>query len=100
MVSLPKKAVVAALRTKFGFELDNSDHAFLRLKRDGVYIARTKVSFSHTELSDSLVGLIARQIGVSAGQLRGMVQCTIDQPGYLTIIAKAEHWPSERYGRR
>lgn len=100
MVSLGRAAVEAALTSKLGFVRADGDHYVYKLEIDGQYVARTKFSGSHKQLSDDLVAAVARQIGLTSPQLRQMVSCTIDRSGYLQILEQAESNPTTRYGRR
>lgn len=42
----------------------------------------TRLSHSHKEISDNLVALMARQVGLSTRDFRDLAQCPLDQAGY------------------
>ena len=80
----------SALSNKFGFaEASGAKHDKYRLEISGQYVAHTVVSRSHREISDALLSVVARQLGVSSGDLRSMIQCTIDRAGYLALLGIA-----------
>jgi hypothetical protein len=83
------------LENKFGFARDDSGkHITFKLVVDDVYLAATHVSHgwrAKDEIGDALVTLIARQLGVTSAQLRQMIACTLDSPGYRSLVGPAEN---------
>jgi hypothetical protein len=88
-VPIPARALRSTLTGKFGFSGDGTGrgpHEKFRLEVDGVYVAHTMVSRGATDIDDSLVAAIARQLGVSRKQVYEMVGCQIDKPSYLNLL--------------
>src|SRR5882762_6554182 len=84
---MPRKRdqVVSSL-TRKGFRQDNGDHIFLiYVRQDGKTSSkRTKVSrgSGHNEISDNLLGQMARQIGLTRKQLEELVDCPMTRQAY------------------
>ena len=91
MVSLSRANLERALSGKLRMEIDERDHRVYRLFVGGRLVVRTMVSTGtgHRTLGDPLVAAIAKQLGVTAADLRAIVSCTIDRPGYLQRLRDA-----------
>jgi hypothetical protein len=72
-----------------GFEKKNTHHTLYFLiaggKKTSVF---TKLSHGSTyrEYSDSLVGVVARQMGLTKSELSKFVECTITREGYVDLL--------------
>lgn len=85
-----KRDVIISSLTRKGFRQDDGDHIFLIYVRiDGrVSTRRTKVSrgSSHREVSDINLGQMARQLGLTKGQLEQLIDCPMDRATYETTV--------------
>ena len=80
-----RDAIDKALQLK-GFEKEIGDHFYyiywnLSGKKT---MKRTKMSHgsSHKTIGDSLLGQMARQVGLTKKSFLELIDCTLDQPGY------------------
>lgn len=83
---VPSPELRAALTGKLGFAQSGSGrgpHEKFVLKRDGTYLAHTQVPRGRADIGDPLLGMIARQLGVTRRELYGVVDCTMDQESYI-----------------
>src|SRR5947209_6055145 len=71
----PAREVAAALEHK-GFRKKENDHTFFHLwvagKKTAIW---TKISHGLKEIGDKLLGMMARQVRLSAKQFRDLVEC-------------------------
>lgn len=85
-----KRDLIIANLTGKGFEVVDGDHIFLVYRRtDGLKTAiRTKVSrgSSHKDISDSILGQMAKQVRLSKKTFLELVDCTLNQIGYEAIV--------------
>jgi len=75
-----------ALVGKFGFSEAGSGrgpHDKYRLEVDGQWMAHTLISGGASDLSDSILGQIARQLGVTRREVYEMVGCSMGLEAYL-----------------
>jgi hypothetical protein len=80
-------SMLVSLRNKFGFQaVPGTKHEALSLIVDGRKVASTRFSRGHAEISDDILTLIARQIGVNLGQLKKMYGCSISKDVYLQLL--------------
>lgn len=83
---IPSSELRAALTGKLGFDFggpSRGPHEKYVLKRDGTYLAHTMVPRGRSDIGDPLLGMIARQLGVTRRELFGVVDCVMDQETYL-----------------
>lgn len=87
----PAKDVAAGLLKK-GFELRQNDHAFYHLFVDGKKtIVSTKISHGEREITDSLLGMMARQVKLTRKQFNDLVDCPLEFDEYVKLLRKAGH---------
>jgi hypothetical protein len=83
------RELTASLEDKFGFAVtQGKKHEKYRLSLGGVYVAHTTVSHGWDDITDTLLSMIARQLGVTAQQLRLMVGCTISRSAYVELVTE------------
>lgn len=83
---LPSRAIRSALKGKHGFEEDPSrDHIWFYKWHDGRVVAKTKLSHGRggRDVSDQLIGTMARQLHVSGPEFRQAVSCQLEEPAFL-----------------
>ena len=83
---IPSPELRSALTGKLGFEQSGSGrgpHEKYILKRGGTYFAHTQVPRGRADIGDSLLAMIARQLGVTRGELYGVIDCVMDQESYF-----------------
>ena len=88
MGQLDRADIEAALAKK-GFVLRVGDHRYYRLLVDGKETGiQTYLSTgsSYKTYSDSLLGQMARQLGLKKAELIRLVQCQLDGPAYLALL--------------
>ena len=92
---MPKdaRALIAGL-TRKGFVRRENDHTFLHLHVDGrktpIY---TKVSHGAKDISDRLLGVMARQVRLSRQQFLALVDCPLAEAEYLRILRELHAIP-------
>lgn len=89
---LEKRTVEASLKRK-GFEQDNGDHAFFAYyntsgQKTSVF-TKTSHGSGHKTISDTLVGLMAKQCGLTAAQFRDLVNCPLSRDKFEAILIKS-----------
>ncbi|MBN2081870.1 hypothetical protein JW859_06630 [bacterium] len=82
-----KRAVIGGLERK-GFKPKDKDHKFynyfdLSGHKTSVF---TKVSHSGKEISDNLLGSMARQCRLKRADFDALVDCPLDQPKYEKLL--------------
>lgn len=87
---MPRKTadVVTGLQKK-GFEPGKKTHHKYYVYRttDGdLSVIRTYISHSSKELSDSLLGQMAKQCKLKREEFLRLVDCTLDQEGYQALV--------------
>ena len=86
MAVLKTSAVKSAL-TRKGFELRDGDHHYYIFCVDGKKTSIfTKVSHSSDEISDTLIGAMARQTRLNKQQFCDPVKCTMSGEEYLAMM--------------
>lgn len=84
---MPRKRdeIIRSLTAK-GFEEGGGDHIFLSYRRtDGkLSTIRTKLSrgTKYKDVSDDLLGKMARQVRLPKGDFLDLIDCPLDQAGY------------------
>lgn len=79
-----KRDLQDSLVQKFGFEeVEGSRHDAVSLIVDGRKVATTRFSRGGSEIGDAILTMIARQIWVPLGFLKGMYACTKSREDYL-----------------
>ncbi len=86
MASLNQGEVRRQLSHKFHFELTEGDHHFYALVIDNKIVRQTKVSHNKKTIGDTLIGKMAKQLGVRNGQFCEMINCTLSEADYLRIL--------------
>jgi hypothetical protein len=85
-----KRDLIVANLTSKGFEIGSGDHIFLIYRRaDGQRTAiRTKVSrgTSHRDVSDVILGHMAKQVKLPKKSFLELVDCTLGQVGYEELV--------------
>lgn len=76
-----------------GFQKTNADHRrFIYYTQDGKTSSiNTKTSHSHRDISDNLMGQMAKQCRVTKQQFLSLVDCTLSQPDYERSLVSAGH---------
>jgi hypothetical protein len=90
-VPFPTRQVRRALTGKHGFIPDPSgDHPDFSRWHNGQIIAVTHISHGSggREVSDYVLGKMAKQLRVSGPTLRGAIDCTIGPTGFLEAMVK------------
>ena len=89
MTQRPRAGIEAALLQK-GFRREpGGDHRYYRLWADGRKSSiATKISTGtgYKEYGDSLLGMMARQLHLTKGDLLRLVDCDLDGPGYVAML--------------
>jgi hypothetical protein len=87
----PARGVMAALEQK-GFAKRESDHTYFHLwvsgKKTPIF---TKVSHGEKEIGDRLLGMMARQIKLSAKQFRDLLDCPLTAEQLIKLLKSAGH---------
>lgn len=90
---MPKAAreVMAALEQK-GFQKKENDHTFFHLwvagRKTAIY---TKISHGEKEIGDKLLGMMARQLKLTAKQFRELVECPLSRDQLIQHLRAAGH---------
>lgn len=85
-----KKNVVENALTKKGFRALESHHTMLFFydengRRTSI---KTKVSHGHKEISDPILGQMARQCKLARRDFLNLIDCSLSQSGYEEILKK------------
>jgi len=91
---IPTRELTAALEDKFKFVPRQSGDERFCFYLDGELAAHTKVSRSWDDVSDQMLGVIARQVGVSGKELREMVACTLGADAYEQKLRSSDAAPA------
>lgn len=88
---MPKDAKdVAAGLSKKGFAARNSHHTFFHLYVDGKKRAvYTKISHGTREIDDKLLGMMARQVGLSKRDFHDLIDCPLSSDDYVKLLRAA-----------
>ncbi len=83
----PRRTVMVALRRK-GFVESEGDHTYyIYHTADGrKTIAKTKVSHSGKDISDRILGMMARQCKLVSPQFLNLVDCPLSRESYEQIL--------------
>jgi hypothetical protein len=77
--------------TKKGFSLDTSHHKMFWYYSAGKKTSiRTRVSHGIDEYGDSLIGQMARQVGLTKAQLSSFITCTLSAEQYQAILVTSK----------
>ena len=91
MPTVNTRDLVACLIRKLAArELEGDHRVFEVFDDEGTLVARTKVSRSWrgtTAIGSGMVSIIARQLGLTSGQLLRLVSCEISREEYLAIAS-------------
>ncbi len=85
------RQVRRALESKHGFEPDpRGDHPDFTRWHNGRLVAVTHISHGSggKEVSDLVLGKMARQLRVSGPTLRGAIDCTVGPPAFLEALLR------------
>lgn len=92
MGSTRKTQEVKGALTKKGFELsknNSNNHIWYEFTHNGKFVSRTKFSHSHSEIGDSLIGQISKQLKMdNKKQFLEFVDCTFSQEDYIKLLKK------------
>jgi hypothetical protein len=95
----PARDVKNALEAKFHFAAapnKNPDHQWLALEIEGAQKVTTKFSHGMREISDNLLGKIARQLLVGRPYLDEMIDCTKSVEDYYIKLRENPEGPHSR----
>lgn len=95
---LKAKDVEDKLLSKFHFSYSETravDHVWMEISIPGLPVISTKLSHSITELSDDLVGKMAKQVRVRANFFRQMIGCTKSRDEYIAQVCEDPFPPFE-----
>jgi hypothetical protein len=85
-----KRELIVTNLTSKGFEISDGDHIFLLYRRlnGQKTVIRTKVSrgTSHKDVSDIILGYMAKQVRLPKKMFLELVDCTLDQVGFEEIV--------------
>lgn len=91
MATLKTSAIRTAL-TRKGFEQRDGDHHYYIYCIDGKKTAVfTKLSHSADEISDTLIGAMAKQTRLNKARFCELVNCTLSADEYKAILTAAGH---------
>lgn len=85
-MAVSSRTVRRALTSKLGFQEDRSaSHPVFEFVRAGEVVAVTHISHGATgrDVGDAIIGLMARQLNVSAPLLRGAIGCSVSRESFL-----------------
>lgn len=86
MSTLKTDKIDKSLRKK-GFTKEEKDHHYYFYYYKGKKTAiHTKTSHGKSEIGDSLIGLMSKQLHLEKGQFIRLIQCTLDAKGYEKIL--------------
>src|SRR5579864_3749567 len=85
------------LQKKFNFKrTSRQDHREYELELPGAPPIRTIFSHNKQEIGPTLESLIARQLGVSTRDFRGMIDCTVGKDDYYSRLKAPPTVPYKR----
>jgi len=89
-VPISSRALRSALTGKLGFSEDRSGpHPVYERWHQGQLVAITHMSHGRGEVSNRLLGAMARQVGIGGPQFRGAVSCAITGDEFLALVLSA-----------
>lgn len=89
---ISKRDLRRSLIKKFYFqEVPGSRHEAVALFVGDEKVATARFLRSHTEISDNILTLIAREIWVNLGYLKRMYDCTRSRQDYLDRLRETGH---------
>jgi hypothetical protein len=83
---LSARKVDRALVHKAGFIRQDRRHRVYLLEVAGRTVAQTLMSHGAREIDDSLIALMARQIGLTSQQFKDLVNCPLTRQAYLHLL--------------
>ena len=73
--------------TSKGFEKIERDHHYYHFKHDGRKTAlTTKTSHGKSEIDDSLIALMSRQLKLSKKEFMTFVECRLSESDYIELM--------------
>ena len=91
MSPLAKKKLEGVLEQK-GFSRSNSRHEKYIFYWEGKKTpVHTVISHGGNEYSDNLLGLVARQLKLTRGQLDNFVECPLTKEDYVILLQNGGH---------
>ena len=83
--------LIRALKAKLGAEEDvQRRHVFYKLRRGELLLRTTSLSHGlRGTIGQPLLGLIAKQLGLTTRELEELVACTLSAEAYFILIAPA-----------
>jgi len=69
-----------------GFQRRMGKHQIYVLEVDGQFVARTLISHGVREIGDDLMAIVARQMGITLSQLKGIVAGELGREDYLRLL--------------
>lgn len=81
-----------AFAGKLGFDEDASGkHVAFSYWHEGTVVARTHISHgAGKDISDGVISAMARQLSVSAPELRDAISCTIGRDAFLELLLEED----------
>lgn len=81
--------LVRTLRSKVGADEDRQRrHIWFKVRIGGVVYRTTMVSHGGSrQIGQPLLGRIARQLGLTTGQLQALIDCSLSAESYYQIVA-------------
>jgi hypothetical protein len=86
VTTLKARQVEKALVAKLGFEEREGHHRIFRLYLDGRLVARTFFSLGQRDLTEFLIGQMARQMRLSRQEYLSAVECPLDRESYYALV--------------
>lgn len=91
-----RKDIDAALKRKGFQHYDGDHHYYLYINLAGrKTLKKTRISHgsSHKSISDSLLGQMARQVGLSKAQFLQLVDCPLSRVEYENLVFSSKNSP-------
>lgn len=76
----------STLVNKLGFAKKGRKHRVYCLEIEGKEVVRTLISHGAREISDRMMAVMARQMGISRAQLLDIVKCALYREDYCQIL--------------
>ena len=90
MPSFKHRLIDKRLTSKFLFIVRNNNDIYYDLYHDGERVLETKLSHQsrNTDVNKSLVGSMAKQMGLSGKQFQDAMQCRLSRDDYMKVLAE------------
>lgn len=82
-----RQMLVGKLRAE---EIEGSKHQKYRIIENEMLVARTVLSRSYGEVSNTILGQIGVQLGVNRHQMRGLLDCSWSRDDYIAHVLKTD----------